>query len=152
MRLITLYQPWASLMALGYKLNETRSWSTPYRGPLAIHAAKNTEALKDEEGVDDLLAEAGIISSEETTVGGTKWPLGQILAVVTLVDCVPTEKIRGGLSKRELALGDYSDQRFAWVTKDRRRLATPIAFRGMQGLKPVPADVVAAIEAQLAAT
>ena len=37
-RALTLHQPWASLIALGVKTIETRSWSTPYRGPLAIHA------------------------------------------------------------------------------------------------------------------
>lgn len=151
MRFISLWQPWATLMALGLKLNETRSWSTSYRGPLAIHAAKTTECLKDEDYVDDLLGKAGVIGPEETAVGGTEWPLGQILAVVTLVDCVPTEEIRDRLSRRELAFGNYSDQRFAWVTKDRRRLASPIPFRGLQGLKPLPAQVVSAIEAQLAA-
>ena len=37
---ITLWQPWASLVVHGYKRWETRSWRTPYRGWLAIHAAK----------------------------------------------------------------------------------------------------------------
>jgi activating signal cointegrator 1 len=36
---LTLWQPWASLISLGVKSIETRSWSTQYRGPLAIHAA-----------------------------------------------------------------------------------------------------------------
>lgn len=40
MRAITLWQPWASAVALGSKTIETRHWSTNYRGPLAIHAAK----------------------------------------------------------------------------------------------------------------
>ena len=37
-RALTLHQPWASLIAIGAKTMETRSWSTSYRGPLAIHA------------------------------------------------------------------------------------------------------------------
>lgn len=40
MKALTIRQPWASLIALGVKTIETRSWSTSYRGPLAIHAAK----------------------------------------------------------------------------------------------------------------
>lgn len=40
MKAITLYQPWATLVALGKKKIETRSWKTDYRGPLAIHVAK----------------------------------------------------------------------------------------------------------------
>ncbi len=37
---LTLTKPWATLVALGHKRIETRSWSTVYRGPIAIHAAK----------------------------------------------------------------------------------------------------------------
>ena len=40
MRAISLWQPWASVVALGSKRIETRHWSTGHRGPLAIHAAK----------------------------------------------------------------------------------------------------------------
>jgi len=42
MKAITLWQPWASLIACGAKKYETRSWSTSYRGPIAIHAAAVT--------------------------------------------------------------------------------------------------------------
>ena len=40
-KFITLTQPWATLVALGVKRIETRSWRTPYRGLLGIHAAKS---------------------------------------------------------------------------------------------------------------
>lgn len=40
MKALTLCQPWASLIAWGEKQYETRSWSTDYRGLLAIHASK----------------------------------------------------------------------------------------------------------------
>lgn len=39
MKAITIWQPWASLIACGVKQYETRSWPTKYRGPIAIHAA-----------------------------------------------------------------------------------------------------------------
>jgi hypothetical protein len=38
---LTLTQPWASLVVLGSKKLETRGWRTNYHGPLLIHAAKN---------------------------------------------------------------------------------------------------------------
>ncbi|MYE38465.1 MAG: ASCH domain-containing protein [Candidatus Spechtbacteria bacterium SB0662_bin_43] len=43
MKVITLHQPWASLIALGIKDIEARSWSPPQRligETIAIHAAK----------------------------------------------------------------------------------------------------------------
>lgn len=39
MPVLTLWQPWASLIAFGVKTIETRGWPTAYRGPIAIHAA-----------------------------------------------------------------------------------------------------------------
>ena len=39
MRALTLWQPYASLIAMGVKVYETRSWGTAYRGDLVIHAA-----------------------------------------------------------------------------------------------------------------
>jgi hypothetical protein len=46
-RVLSLWQPWASLVALGVKTIETRSWSTKYRGPLAIHAAARKPTKAD---------------------------------------------------------------------------------------------------------
>ena len=43
--MLTLHQPWASLVALGVKTIETRSWSAKYRGPLAIHAGSQRPPL-----------------------------------------------------------------------------------------------------------
>ena len=37
---ITLYQPWASLLACGAKIYETQSWQTEYRGEIFIHSSK----------------------------------------------------------------------------------------------------------------
>lgn len=45
MKAITIWQPWASLIAVGAKKFETRPWATNYRGPIAIHAAKNSVSV-----------------------------------------------------------------------------------------------------------
>lgn len=38
MKALTIYQPYADLIALSAKRYETRSWATNHRGPTAIHA------------------------------------------------------------------------------------------------------------------
>ena len=38
MKVITIKQPWASLIAEGYKHYEFRTWNTKYRGDILIHA------------------------------------------------------------------------------------------------------------------
>lgn len=50
MKTLTIRQPWASLIAAGVKTIETRSWSTRYRGPLAIHAAEATPSVDSPHG------------------------------------------------------------------------------------------------------
>lgn len=40
MKAITLWQPYATLIAEGHKVYETRSWATSYRGVMVVHASK----------------------------------------------------------------------------------------------------------------
>jgi hypothetical protein len=60
------------------------------------------------------------------------------LAVVELHDCVKTESVRSRLSRTERSFGDYSDGRYAWVTRNVRRLREPFEMRGAQGLRLLP--------------
>src|SRR5689334_2818809 len=134
MKGISLWQPWATAMAIGSKRNETRSWSTHYRGPLAIHAAKR--CVKDELifhsahwGWCGALAPIGL------TMGGKErlidlLPFGAIVAVGNLADVKPvghlmleeietmrypegdTDELYGWT---ERSMGDYTLGRFAWI-------------------------------------
>jgi len=157
---ITLTQPWATLVAIGAKHIETRGWSTRYRGPLAIHAAAGLGpvggklALVDlchREPFYDALQAAGIRRA-------TSLPFGAIVAICELVDCVqigadwtrpmpppPLAKTIGrrladgtpqlwDLTQQELAFGDYSPGRYAWLLADVKPLAEPIPAKGALGL------------------
>jgi hypothetical protein len=135
-RAITLWQPYASLVACGAKQYETRHWKTDYRGDLVIHAA----AKRDFEiwqycslpQVSAVLAQHGITRKEHLIFGAA-------LCVVTLTDCVPTECI----PQVERVLGDYSANRYAWKLENVRLFVKPIPCAGAQGLwtweKPIPA-------------
>lgn len=48
MKVLTIKQPWATLIMQGDKRFEFRSWQTKYRGDLLIHAGKgiDKEAMK----------------------------------------------------------------------------------------------------------
>lgn len=43
MKVISIKQPWATLILLGYKEYEFRTWKTKYRGEIYIHASKMVE-------------------------------------------------------------------------------------------------------------
>lgn len=49
---ITLIQPWATLVADGAKMIETRSWGTKYRGFMAVHAGTMLQVTRRFNGYD----------------------------------------------------------------------------------------------------
>ena len=96
MKALTLHQPWASLVALGTKTIETRSWSTKYRGPLAIHAGmKRPPGFWSHWGEPESAADPLLFDSHESSDADGYWyhkwcgPLGAIVATCRLVDVVP---------------------------------------------------------------
>jgi activating signal cointegrator 1 len=148
---LTLWQPWASLVALGAKQYETRSWGTTYRGWLAIHAARHWTAeqrtLCAAEPYRTALA-------AEYPRGCEELPRGAILAVVRLVACGPAEALlaelgAGEIGAQELAFGTWGQGRYAWALRDWRRLPQPIPWRGLQGLWTAERELVAQIEVQV---
>lgn len=139
MKAITLWQPWASLVAYREKRIETRSWYTAYRGPLAIHAAKNFPA---EAKLMCKYGEFLIALSRHFPIPVFGWdthyfdlPLGCVIAICRLSSCIQiTESNASGLSEQERAFGDFTPGRFAWMLDDVKRAKTPIPARGFQGL------------------
>lgn len=141
MRGLTLYQPYATLMALRAKKYETRSWGTKYVGAVAIQSSKGFPRwCKD------------ICSSpvfEEVLDGVADLPLGKIIAVGRLVRVVRTEDIRRSLSWPERSFGNYASERFAWQFEEVIKLRQPIDIKGMQGLWMMPVWAGAEIIRQL---
>lgn len=73
MKALTVKQPWATLIMQGIKDREYRSWATPYRGRLAIHAG---QAL-DLDGYEQI----GRLPGRDAT--------GALLGTVMLMDVRP---------------------------------------------------------------
>lgn len=134
---VTLTQPWATLVAVGRKHIETRSWRPNHRvAHLAIHAAKGW--TKSDQG----LARAWGFDPAQL-------PRGAIVAVCGVESYEATERVHpDGL---EGAYGDYSPGRWAWHLRDVRRLVVPIPCSGALSLWTVPPDVEEAIRMELEA-
>lgn len=130
MKAISLWQPWATLVSLGAKQYETRHWTTRYRGPLAIHAAKkrDREVMRYffQEPFLSVLRAAGIPTFSAL-------PLGAIVAIVDLTAIYDAAKLAPKISEQERAFGNYAAGRYAWRLEN-IRMITPIPFKGMQGL------------------
>ena len=134
---LTLHEPWATLMKLGHKKIETRSWRTDYRGPLVIHAAKTMPEYARDAMLDDGFTDI---------LGFKDWKqfrptLGCGLCLVELVACVPTTKLYvlqeigwGKPHPSEAYFGNYDSGRWAWATRMIRVFEKPIPRSGERGL------------------
>jgi activating signal cointegrator 1 len=138
MKCLSLTQPWASLVVLGAKHLETRSWQTAHRGPLAIHASRAfppaSRALVRTAPFRAILAAAGIHDWREL-------PTGLVIGTVEIVSCTRVEELID-VSPREHDFGDYRPGRWAWALARPQRLAVPFAWRGNLGLFDVPEDML----------
>jgi hypothetical protein len=144
MKALTLTQPWATLVAIGAKTVETRSWETNYRGPLAIHAAKgyprHCQNLIYVPSFDEALSKGGYPKHEAIT---RPLPLGAVVATAELIGChqIGTD-VQSGTSlftlidrpDAEFPFGDYRAGRWAWVLDNIKKLEHPIPAKGMLGL------------------
>lgn len=136
MKALTLWEPYASAVAVGQKKIETRGWPTKYRGPLAIHAAVRNH--DDERGFfDDVMTGLHPIEREawqaHCQCEYDALPFGCIVATCRLVECCRIEGA-GDVSATERIFGDYRAGRWAWFLADIERLAQPVPATGRQGL------------------
>ena len=146
MKAITLTQPWAQLVALGAKRIETRSWSTKYRGPLAIHAAKGFPDWAIETCYQPYFVD--VLRKHYEAEIASQLPRGMIIATCELVHVVKIDeaisfpacsgigwnKRLWQLNKQERAFGDYSVGRYAWLLENVVRLPEPIPAKGALSL------------------
>lgn len=139
LKAITLWQPWATLIALGLKQYETRSWATAYHGPIAIHASKRQ--VKDDELA--VIAHHSVGHLEYKFLKEIDYPLGAIVCLCDLTGCLEIVKSGASLdltnaieissvTNLERAVGLWEPYRFAWKLQEIKKLELPVPCRGYQ--------------------
>jgi hypothetical protein len=146
MKALTLTQPWATLVSIGAKRIETRSWGTSYSGPLAIHAAKGFPKWARKFTTDPICYEAIKAHSGPHPLEDSGYPTGTVLATCRLVAVkliVESPEALGLCAdawrmlpppEPEFSLGDYKPGRYAWILEDVRQFPEPIPAKGALGL------------------
>jgi hypothetical protein len=115
---ISLWQPWASFIAIGVKRYETRHWRAPARlvgQRIAVHAAKHPVPRDDIEWWHK-------IAGPDAPLPMGAFVCTAILAAVHRAGKVPFDEF-----------GDYGEGRFAWELTDVRPLEPPVPALGRQG-------------------
>lgn len=150
---LTIHQPWAWLIANGFRTIETRNWPTDYRGKLAIHAGR-TLAREDAEAFRYL----GVpVPKDEELV------LGAVVAVADLGNVRPlVDTAEDARRASALVLSDEQLRTFWGRTEDWSGLAhtdtwawelprvlpvRPTPWRGARGLWPVPPELLEELRA-----
>lgn len=123
MKVLSIKEPWASLIMNGTKKIETRSWKTKYRGEIYIHASlSKTKITKPE--VYELIKDMN-------------FKCGYIICKCNLVDCIyMTDEYVNDMKTNhyeEYICGHYEVGRYAWIVED-VRVIEPIEAKGKLGL------------------
>lgn len=148
MKALSLFQPWASLMAVGAKTIETRGRTWAHRGDFAVHAGRHCEGFLLNDGAVCRALGLSMEPSAKITL-----PAGAIVCVVELYAdedamMVAHELMEAG-NCMELKCGDYSMGHRAWRTRNLRKLRTPVRCPGHQGIWNLAPEIEAAVKAQI---
>lgn len=120
MKVISIRQPWASLIINGYKEYEFRSWNTNFRGTVFIHASKNIEKN----------------SLNRFKKLNLEYPTGKIIGRVKITDCIKMDSDFENklISKNELVYGtSYNRTGYAFKLDDIKKIKEPIKANGQLG-------------------
>ena len=120
MKVLTLKQPWATLVAEGIKKYEFRSWKINYRGKILIHAGAKVdkEAMKKFAGLN------------------LTFPSKKILAEVEIVDCLflDDELNKKIISENNIAYGNKKREGYAWMLDNIKKINYEKEINGKLGL------------------
>jgi ASCH domain len=126
MKVIVVRQPWAWLIANGYKDIENRTWKTRYRGPLLIQASANLPPRRELDEGRAFARRRGVRVPEQLEQGG-------IVGMVQLDDCVTRSRSK------------WFEGPVGWVLSKPKRLRfTPL--KGRLGLFDPPNSVLRRIK------
>lgn len=120
MKVLTLKQPWATLVAEGIKKYEFRSWKTNYRGKILIHAGTGID--KEE--------------LEKFKNLNLEFPSKRILAEVELEDCLELndELNKKIIEEKNIAYGSKYRTGYAWKLTNSKKINYDKEVKGQLGL------------------
>ena len=121
MKVLTIKQPWASLIINGYKKYEFRSWKTNYRGKILIHAG---------------------LSLDKEMIGRfedykLKYITGAIIGEAEITDCILVDEVFNNELRKvnSIVYGNSNHvEKYAWKLENIKQYNTPIFIKGKLGL------------------
>ena len=121
MKVLTIRNPWASLIVNEYKKYEFRSWKTNYRGKILIHSSANLEK--------NMLDRFSCYNLDYIN--------GAIIGEAEIVDCILVdkelnEKLRN-INPLVYARSNHVET-YGWKLENVKKFDKPIPYKGKLGL------------------
>lgn len=121
MKVLTIREPWASLIINGYKKYEFRSWKTNYRGKILIHTSQKIEK--------EMLSRFKDYNLNCVS--------GSIIGEAELTDCILVdEEFNQNLRKIDNVVYGKSNhvEKYAWKLENIKKYDKTIPMKGKLGL------------------
>lgn len=121
MKVLTIKEPWASLIINGYKKYEFRSWKTKYRGKILIHAGMTLEKE----------------NAKRFQEYNLEYYKGAIIGEAIITDCILVDvKFNEELRKINPLVYAKSNhvETYAWKLENIKKYDKPIYIKGKLGL------------------
>jgi len=135
MKVLSLLQPWATLVVNGAKKFECRSWKTDYRGTIIIHASARKPNRREKLFFEEMAFFRKYIEDMDYL------PYGALIGKVVLKDIFRTEWLLQNLEvapyhnwEQELAFDDYTPNRYAWQLEEAEKFSSMLPVKGRLGL------------------
>lgn len=118
---LSMHQPYASLLIAGIKKHEGRSWYSPYRGRLWIHAASKQP---NELEIKEIETFYKCFYANSKIEFPSSYPTSCLLGYVNFVDCLNSKTY-----KTNYPMGE-SDSEFVFIVENPKELVVKIPISG----------------------
>eukprot|EP00743_Colponemidia_sp_Colp-15_P006844 GILK01007381.1.p1 GENE.GILK01007381.1~~GILK01007381.1.p1 ORF type:complete len:799 (-),score=159.90 GILK01007381.1:73-2469(-) len=125
---LSMHQPWASLLVLGFKQAEGRSWHANHVGRLWIHAAAKVPEPEEIAQVESFY-ESYYRSVKNRPAFPVEYPTSCLLGCVDVTDCLSHEQY-----VKRFPNGEENHSNFVFVCSNPRKLVVPIRLGGQHKL------------------
>ncbi|GAV85849.1 ASCH domain-containing protein, partial [Cephalotus follicularis] len=130
---LTMHQPWASLLVYGIKRIEGRSWPSPIRGRLWIHAASKFPEDSTIKAMEDFYREIYAVNGITDLKFPEHYPVSRLLGCVEVVGCLRCEELANWEALPE-GVRLEGQTNFCWLCEQPQKLLVPFEMRGYQGV------------------
>ena len=128
---ISMHQPWASLMVMGFKRFEGRAWTTKYRGPLWVHATSKKPDPDTIDFLEEQYREHYALVGEDMPPFPQRYLTSVVIGRVDLVDVLTLDQYNDTVPE---VLREKTTEPYQFVLRNPMYLELPLRMAGQPNI------------------